>query len=252
MTTSVKRRNGGYFTVPNRWIDAGYMAAAPGSVTQVYLHLSRWADNGTLASSQPMKLIARKCGISEDVARKAVRTLEAWGVLDRDPESGRGASNTWYLNDLPDKAPEYPNKVPPKESGGPDKVGPQESGGTYQPDYYQPDNQYQPEEYSVIARQTSSTERAQPNSPVAELVEVWAQACNGGEWPVNKGRALGHAKLLVEGGITADDARALIEWLRGQRWVKGGIDLGLMVSQVDKWQAARTSKPGAVERRLVY
>ena len=69
MATKVQRRNGGYFTVPNRWIDAGYMAAAPGSVTQVYLHLSRWADNGTLESSQPMKLIAKKCGLSEDVVR---------------------------------------------------------------------------------------------------------------------------------------------------------------------------------------
>lgn len=186
MATKVQRRNGGYFTVPNRWIDAGYMAAAPGSVTLVYLHLSRWADNGTLQAAQPMKLIAKKCGLSEDVARKAIRTLEAWGVLERDPESGRNAMNRWYLNDLPEQAPEYPDKVPPKQSGGPKKVGVQQSGGPYQPNSYQPEESDQPESglRLVVPDQDSQPEtepRKRPTpapSRISDKAIAWARSKN--------------------------------------------------------------------------
>jgi hypothetical protein len=124
MSTIIVRRDGGYFTTPNRWVDAGYMQVAPGSVTQVYLFLCRWADNNTQSAAQPMRAIAYKCGLSEDVARKAVRTLEAWGVIERDADQGQNAVNIWHLNNLLEIAPEYPDKVPPKEITTPQQSAP--------------------------------------------------------------------------------------------------------------------------------
>lgn len=181
MSTTVRRRDGGYATFPNRWIDAGYMAAAPGSVTQVYLFLCRWSDNTTLAAAQPMKLIAKKCGLSEDVARKAIRTLEAWQVIHREPESGPNAVNVWTLMDLLPKAPDYPDKLPPKLSGGLESGG-AESGGTYQPNHYQPDY-YQPAGVSLSADSQNSPQfsggqrkRITPRWVPSPETERWANA----------------------------------------------------------------------------
>ncbi len=115
MSTTVKRKDGGYATFANRWIDAGYMAAAPGSVTKVYLFLCRWADNTTLESAQPMRTISRMCGVTENVARTSVRALEAWNVMHRDPDSGKHAKNAWTLLDLPLTAPPYPGNTPIKQ-----------------------------------------------------------------------------------------------------------------------------------------
>lgn len=149
MSTKVRRPDGGYATFPNRWIDAGYMAKAPGSVTQVYMFLCRWADNSTLAAAQPMRLIAKKCGLSEDIARKAVRTLESWGAIEREQESGPNAVNVWTLLMLQQQAPDYPDKLPPKLSTPPES-GPPQSQGPYQPTDNQPEDD-QPEEVSMQA-----------------------------------------------------------------------------------------------------
>lgn len=246
MSTEVKRRNGGYFTIANRWIDAGYMAAAPGSVTQVYLHLSRWADNGTLQSSQPMKLIAKKCGLSEDVARKAVRTLEAWGVLDRDPDSGRNAKNVWMLNDLPEQAPEYPDKVPPKQSGGPDKVGAQQNGGAYQPNQHQPNVSYQPdigigepEKITTPVPELPSPtpiNRVGDDSPRDQLIREHCRLI-GVPRPVDIRVARQNADKLVAAGITAADLPAMIAWFRAQPWIHD-VDLSTLVRFADRWTSS--------------
>ncbi|HXG72811.1 MAG TPA: hypothetical protein VNJ04_19625 [Gemmatimonadaceae bacterium] len=116
MSTTIRRTDGGYFTTPNRWYDAGYAKAAPGSVTTVYGFLCRWADNTTPESAQPMRLIAEQCGLTENVARQAVRTLESWNVLTRDSGRGHHAINRWTLNQLQPESPLYPQKTRPKES----------------------------------------------------------------------------------------------------------------------------------------
>ncbi|MGI8547732.1 MAG: hypothetical protein ACR2M1_10410 [Gemmatimonadaceae bacterium] len=138
MTTQVKSVSGGYATFPNRWFDAGYAAKSPGSITQVYMFLQRWADNSTDEACQAMRMIAAKTGLSEDVARKAVRTLEAWGCLTRHQESGPNAKNVWSLNDLLSKAPDYPDKAPPKLFTTPTQTAPPLSTTPYQPNKDQP------------------------------------------------------------------------------------------------------------------
>jgi hypothetical protein len=139
-----RRTNGGFAQIPNRWIDAGYMKSAPGSVTQVYLHLSRWAENDTDEAAQPMALIARQCGLSLDHARKAIRILEEWGVIRREPKSGRNGVNVWLLLDLPVKAPPYPQSRPPGLSTTPRKTStptnqdPKNTPPLYQTNPYHP------------------------------------------------------------------------------------------------------------------
>lgn len=86
-----------------------------------------------------------------------------------------------------------------------------------------------------------------------DIVNVWAEVCNGGAWPVNKGPALRAAKTLVDGGITPDDARSLIAWMQADDFwgKKAGIDLGKMVKAADAWRS-RQSAAQAKRERLVY
>lgn len=240
MSTTIRHRSGGYFTMPNRWVDAGYMQSAPGSVTQVYLFLCRWANNTTLQSSQPMRLIAQKCGISEDVARRAVRKLEAWGVMTRDPGTGRGAKNVWILNDLPEEAPEYPDKTPPKQSkGGSEKSGglpPQQNRGPYQP------REIRDTEVSVSQPEDDAPQQITDRELADDqkLIAVWSEMCNGGAHPVKYDVARRKARVLVRAGFDEDETRELIEWLRKQSWITGGITLNLMESQADSFRASKS------------
>lgn len=158
MSASIKSRNGGYATFANRWVDAGYMAQATGSVTKVYFFLARWADNNSQESIQPMPTIAKKCGITEDVARKAVRTLEAWGVITLEPEPGPRGINVWTINELDKWAPTYPGtSTTPTSRGGSENGGGKKSGP------YQPEDVYQPEDYNNQP-EDSHQETPKPNT----------------------------------------------------------------------------------------
>lgn len=190
MGTTIRRRDGGYFTIPNRWIDAGYMAQAPGSVTQVYLFLCRWADNESLAATQPVALIARKTGLSEDIARKAVRTLEAWGVLERQWKPGPGGKNEWTLTELSAPAPDFPSgdtseKYPPTKLD-PKKVGPQEIGAPYQPNSYQPD-MYQPDKDSLSRESKMSPVPAGQRKTRMPIPDDWQPREATTRWAVSEG-----------------------------------------------------------------
>lgn len=275
----------------NRWIDAGYMKAAPGSVTQVYLFLCRWADNGTHLSAQPMKTIATQCGLSEDIARVAARELEAWGALVREPGTGARAINKWTLPQLLPEAPpripnarrgQEPDKPPPKETTPPVVSTPPLSTALYQPEYYQPEettslldppptklSQTPPPNYDTdtpdffanIHDPISSNPPAQPILPSGEAstektanrtlpgktnsqpeevfstpnaLVLWWMRRSGVEQPLAYPKLIGQAKQLIKGGVTPgtiDDLYQFCSWA-------GSVDLGLMVSQYNKWKAA--------------
>lgn len=59
----------------------------------------------------------------------------------------------------------------------------------------------------------------------------------------DRGRQEAIARKLIADGTTADDVRRMVRWLQGQAWVTGGIDLGLIQKQRDKWVLA--GKPDA-------
>src|SRR5690606_4632968 len=235
MSTKVFHRSGGYTVVPSRWIDSGYMAKAPGSVTQVYLFLCRWANNATLETSQPIKQIARMCGLSEDVARKAVRILEAWGVLERKSETGPHATNIWILNDLEETAPDYPDKVPPKQSRGVVKSGGPESGGPYNAT----------EKKSKSSPNGLREPRKKSTPPHVAIIEAWMAVRGITQFPKG-GRIFAAAKELVESGSATDEVAPLYQWLRN-KWDRGiEIHLWTLANHYDTWLAA--GRPG-LERK---
>jgi hypothetical protein len=78
------------------------------------------------------------------------------------------------------------------------------------------------------------------NGPSQQIVKAFCDAI-GIERPVNYSKSVGQAKQLAVAGITAEQIPDIVSWLRDQKWVNGAIDLGLIVNQADKWQAA--SKP---------
>lgn len=108
---------GGYASLPNRWIDAGYSAVAPVLVQRVYLYMVRWADNRTGIVRQPIARMARLYGSNENRIREATRILEAWGCIERLPAEHHNSVPEWQLLDLPRKAPEYPRAGHGSRSG---------------------------------------------------------------------------------------------------------------------------------------
>jgi hypothetical protein len=80
-----------------------------------------------------------------------------------------------------------------------------------------------------------------------QIVKAFCTAV-GIERPVSYGKAAGQARQLAAAGITAEQIPDIVAWLREQDWVGGAIDLGLIVNQADKWQAARVD-PGTGRRR---
>lgn len=76
------------------------------------------------------------------------------------------------------------------------------------------------------------------NGPAQRIVKAYCEAV-GIEKPVSYNKAVGQAQSLADGGITPDDIPRIVSWLRSQKWVGGGIDLGLILSQAEKWQSAR-------------
>lgn len=238
MSTTIRSRTGGQAHFANRWIDAGYMAAAPGSVTQVYMFLCRWADNTTLESAQPMRLISLKCGVTENVARRAIRSLESWGVITRESGRGQSAKNTWTLNELPETAPEYPHKTAPKESSPPAQSAPPKSAPPYQTEKIIESDKSDSTDGNFSSEHSDPVE-SRPLAPDERMIEVWANVCNGDMWPVEVGTARKHAKKLDKAGFDDAECRELISWLRRQSWITGGITLGLMASQADSFRTAK-------------
>ena len=72
---------------------------------------------------------------------------------------------------------------------------------------------------------------------------VWSEMCNDGHHPVKYDIARKKARTLVAAGFDENETRELIEWLRGQSWITGGITLNLMESQADSFRAAKTNAP---------
>jgi hypothetical protein len=236
MSTTIRSHDGGHARFANRWYDAGYAAEAPGSVTLVYGFLCRWADNATLESAQPMRLIAAKCGLTENVARKAIRTLEEWGVISRESGSGQSAKNNWTLNPLHPTAPEYPHKTAPKESAPPAQSAPPQSAPPYQTNEIKESDKSDSGTTESATTQTASKRKRTDDELI---VDLWADECNGGKWPVEAGTARKHAKKLSAAGFDVAEARELMAWLRGLEWRTGGITVGLMASQADSFRAAK-------------
>jgi len=75
------------------------------------------------------------------------------------------------------------------------------------------------------------------NGPVQQIIKSYCDAV-GIEQPVSYTKAAGQAKTLARAGITAEDIPHIVTWLRSQTWIKSGIDLGLIVSQAEKWRTA--------------
>lgn len=224
MTTKARRPDGGYFVIPNRWVTAGYMQQAPGAITQVYVFLSRWANNETGETAQPIRLVALKCGLTEDYARKAIRTLEAWGVITLEAHKDDKGHNVWTLNHLLPEAPPYPNKV-----GGPEKVRAPRKSGPEKVRALNNLSNHQPEEIE------------QPDS--VRTTPAWEQRFNRWYSTYPRKQAKGDAKkawqkINPDDALVAEMVAAVERQKRTQDWQKDGgkyIPLPASWLRAERW-----------------
>lgn len=87
------------------------------------------------------------------------------------------------------------------------------------------------------------------HGPAQAIISAYCDAV-GIDQPTSWDKAGGQAKTLVNAGVTAEDIPGAVEWCRSQGWLRDGFDLGTIVSQADKWRAAKTGK-GKVNRFVV-
>lgn len=90
-----------------------------------------------------------------------------------------------------------------------------------------------------------------PVDPAKALVIAFCEAVELdtiASWP----KAMRQAKQLHAASVTPDQMPAIVGWLRDQAWIAGGIDLGLILSQLDRWRVATNSGATHGARRLPY
>ena len=91
------------------------------------------------------------------------------------------------------------------------------------------------------AKPTTTRQPLPQNGVAQQIVAAYCDAV-GIDAPVSYPKAVGQAKVLANANIRPDDIADMVQWLRGQRWTAGAIDLGLIVNQADKWRAAQRSE----------
>lgn len=85
------------------------------------------------------------------------------------------------------------------------------------------------------------------DTPAHHLVNAWYDLVGGA--PTNHGKDLGHAKTLLNAGLTKESLPAFIPWLRKSYWGQDGIDLGAAVKGVNRWISTQSAP--AQKRRFV-
>lgn len=199
-----------------------------GSDLLLLLAIADFADDTGVAWPKT-ETLAQKIRMSERQVQRIIRNLVDSGQIIVHKNAGpRGANKYQICHPRQDVTPDIAMSPHPRHS----YVTPT------------PDIAVSPEPSGEPSGEPSETAPAQKGSrrrdlsPDEQIVEVWAQECNGGRWPVNPGKDRQQARQLVRAGFDADEARALIQWLQRQTWRRNGITLGLMVNQADNFRAA--------------
>lgn len=231
------------------------------SLQRVLLVLCDYANDEGTNCYPSIDRIAWKLGANRKTVMRAIQRAEQLGAIGVHREHRHNNRYTIHLDALEDKQPfdvESQNGTQGKDAEGP-KKGPKKGlkgtqGGTQRdpngdakgphPPVYPPTKDISPDGEASPTKSANTKRELQPDE---EIVQTWADICNGGAWPVNAGIARKHAKALVKAGFTPEEAGRLIEWLRRQAWIKGGIDLNLMISQADKFRSA--NRGGTTARR---
>lgn len=77
------------------------------------------------------------------------------------------------------------------------------------------------------------------NGPAQQVVKAFCAAV-GIDRPASYPKAVGQAQQVVKAGVGPDDIPGIVAWLyRDPFWSQRGIDIGTVLSQIDKWRATQ-------------
>lgn len=89
--------------------------------------------------------------------------------------------------------------------------------------------------------------KREPSGPAQTFVHVLYEDVLGIGEPTNYGTAVGQAQRLVDAGCTVDELRDIAAWLQADPfWSQKGINMGTVLSQRDKWRAAKNAPPNTL------
>lgn len=197
----------------------GYAAAGLYSVLDTYCNSDKqaWPSEATLAETGRM---------SVKQVRRLLNELVATGWVLREPRRNQFGWANGYLYTLPH------HMTPSRKTGDMDGTSPGQCTGH---DISPNDPRGNTKVDTKVSPSKNPPTPLPEHGPAQQIVKVWCEEV-GLERPTDYRRAVGQAQHLVKAGLSPEDARDLIRWIRRQEWVTSSLDLGLMYKLADKWR----------------
>lgn len=224
-----------------------------GTEQQVLLVLCDHANDSGSNCYPSVPLIAWKIGVSDRTVRRIIKDLEHRGVIGIYRQDGKANHYRINLDALEAKQP-LTQLCHPRHGVTPDTAmsgHPGHNSVTPTPDIaVSPEPPIEPSTTTSEEALPSNMVRVAPpirsekkaerpeHGPAQQIMAAFCDAI-GIERLANYGVAAGQAKNLVKAGITADDIADMVQWVREQTWLKGGIDLATLYRHADKWRTDR-------------
>ena len=254
----MKQQSSGFALVP-----AEVLAIGNGYAISVYAAIAQHADRSGNAWPS-LDRLAEMTGWSRPTIVKAVKMLEQSHVISKQTRNvgGLKQSNKYTLIYHAKAAKSRMETSLPSSETSLTFVGNEvanvgndvEPGRQPRLQEQEPENKNHKEPDGSLRRVNGGKMQPSPkplpeNGPAQQIVKAFCHAVNI-ERPAAYRKAVGQAQQLANAGIQPTDIPVMVAWLRQQSWVNGAIDLGLILSQADKWQASR-SQPEPVKRFIV-
>lgn len=196
-----------------------------GSEYKVYAFLDSWCNE----HNQTWVGIERICDgvlLKERQVQSLLATLERDGWIIREPRYNEFGMQSGVTYTLPHRMPQKAHDSGGAVSGA--ETHAECDAITYATDCTQ---------VNTSNSQVNTRSDEVPSENAVALLTAYAEAVGIRSFSrTQREKNLARTSELDAMGITPDDIPSLVEFCRGLTWVEGGINLGLMVSQVEGWR----------------
>ena len=214
------------------------MAEIGPSSLMVYAFIAKYADYRSRKAFPSIDTLAQDCNLSRNTVMKAIRDLSKAGLLKVTKEKTPNGyqKSTYTLMSKIDKA-QCKNST---------ELGAKTDKSSVQK-LHPNDTHVNDTHVNEIAEPTASAKQQSKNETPKtidlQIMDAFAEETGLAKF-ANFGMARKQAKQLANADFTPNELRELVQWLKRQDWIKGGISLGLCLNQADSFRVARSQNQG--------